>query len=86
MEKYTINQRHIMEAVIVNLSILFHQRNTEWEKMAIRKNMEDLISSMDKNRIPWKLQNSLFYIGEKYDVRSYYVGYLCNMAYKRVYA
>ena len=65
MEKYTINQRHIMEAVIVNLSILFHQRNTEWEKMEIRKNMEDLISSMDKNRIPWKLQNSLFYIGGK---------------------
>lgn len=86
MEKYTINQRHIMEAVIVNLSILFHQRNTEWEKMEIRKNMEDLISSMDKNRIPWKLQNSLFYIGEKYDVRSCYVSDLCNMAYNRAYA
>ena len=54
--------------------------------MEIRKNMEDLISSMDKNRIPWKLQNSLFYIGEKYDVRSYYVSDLCNMAYKRAYA
>ena len=64
MEKYSINQRHIMEAVVVNLSILFHQRNTEWEEMEIRKNMEDLISSMDKNRIQWKLQNSLFYIGE----------------------
>ena len=37
MENYTINQRHIMEAVVVNLSILFHQRNTEWEKMKIRK-------------------------------------------------
>ena len=86
MEKYSIDQRHIMEAVIVNLSILFHQRNTEWEEMEIRKNMEDLISSMDKNRIPWKLQNSLFYIGEKYDVRSYYVSDLCNMAYKRAYA
>lgn len=85
MENYTINQCHIMEAVIVNLSILFHQRNTEWEKMEIRKNMEDLISSMDKNRIPWKLQNSLFYIGEKYDVRSHYISDLCEMAYSRAY-
>lgn len=86
MEKYTINQRHIMEAVVVNMSILRHQRNTEAEKMEIKKNMEDLISSMDKNRIPWKLQNSLFYIGEKYDVREYYISDLCNMAYNRVYA
>lgn len=86
MEKYTINQRHIMEAVIVNLSILRHQQNTEAEKMEIRKNMEDLISSMDKNKIPWKLQNSLFYIGETYDVRKCYVDDLCNMAYNRVYA
>ena len=31
MEKYSINKRHIMEAVDVNLSILFHQKNTEWE-------------------------------------------------------
>ena len=60
--------------------------NDYWEKMEIRKNMDDLISTMDKNRIPWKLQNSLFYIGEKYDVRSYYVSDLCNMAYKRAYA
>ena len=45
MENYTINQRHIMEAVIVNLSILFHQRNTEWEKMEIRKNMDDLVQN-----------------------------------------
>ena len=86
MEKYSINQRHIMEAVVVHLSILFHQRNTEWEEMEIRKNMEDLISSMDTNRIPCNLQNSLFYIGDKYEARSYYVSDLCNMAYKRVYA
>lgn len=86
MEKYTINQRHIMEAVVVNLSILFHQRNTEWEKMEIRKNMEDLISAMDKNRIPWKLQNALFYVGENYDTRRYYIGDLCNIAYSRAYA
>lgn len=86
MEKYTINQRHIMEAIIVNLSILHHQRNTKAEIVEIRKNMEDLISSMDKNRIPWKLQNSLFYIGEKYDVREWYIDTLCNMAYNRVYA
>lgn len=86
MENYTINQRHIMEAIIVNLSILFHQRNTEWEKMEIRKNMEDLISSMDKNGIPWKLQNSLFYVGENYDVRSCYVSDLCELAYSRACA
>lgn len=86
MENYTIKQRHIMEAVIVNLSIFFHQRNTEGEKMEIRKNMEDLISSMDKNGIPWKLQNSLFYIGEKYDIRNHYISDICKEAYARAYA
>lgn len=86
MENYTIDQRHIMESVIVNLSILYHQRNTEWEKMEISKNMEDLISAMDKDRITWRLQNSLFYVGENYDTRSYYINDLCRLAYSCAYA
>ena len=45
--------------------------------------MDGLIEAMDRQRIPWRLQNALFYIGEKYDVRAWYLDQLLNMAQQR---
>ena len=38
---------------------------------------------MDRQRIPWRLQNALFYIGEHYDVRAWYLDQLLHMAQQR---
>lgn len=45
--------------------------------------MDGLIEAMDRQRIPWRLQNALFYIGEHYDVRAWYLDQLLHMAQQR---
>lgn len=71
------------KAVITVMSVLTFQRLTEEEREEEHKNMDGLIEAMDRQRIPWRLQNALFYIGEKYDVRAWYLDQLLNMAQQR---
>lgn len=71
------------KAVITVMSILTFQRLTAQEREAEHRNMNELITMMDRQRIPWRLQNALFYIGEKYDVRAWYLGQLLHMATDR---
>lgn len=71
------------KAVLTVMSVLTFQRLTKEEREAEHKNMDGLIEAMDRQRIPWRLQNALFYIGEKYDVRAWYLDQLLNMAQQR---
>ena len=76
-----VNQ--ICYAVITRISVLKHQFLTEREKEDSRQAIDDLINRMDRMGISWKLQNQMFYVAEKYDVRSHYLSDLLNMAVKR---
>ena len=71
------------KAVITVMSILTFQRLTKEERAEEHKNMDGLIEAMDRQRIPWGLQNALFYIGEHYDVRAWYLDQLLHMAQQR---
>ena len=71
------------KAVLTVMSVLTFQRLTKEEREAEHKNMDDLIEAMDRQRIPWRLQNALFYIGENYDVRAWYLDQLFHMAQQR---
>ena len=68
------------KAVITVMSVLTFQRLTAQEMEAERRNMDELITMMDRQRIPWRLQNALFYIGANYDVRAWYLDQLLNLA------
>lgn len=48
------------KAVITVMSVLTFQRLTAQEREAERRNMNELITMMDRQRIPWRLQNALF--------------------------
>lgn len=82
--KNDINTRHILESVLVNLSFLHHARLNDDEKRASRENMDDLIQQMDAARVPYSVQNSLFYIAQKIDVRSAYLSDMLRSAFDRV--
>ena len=71
------------KAVITVMSVLTFQRLTAQEMEAERRNMDELITMMDRQRIPWRLQNALFYIGENYDVREWYLDQLLKLATDR---
>ena len=71
------------KAVLTVMSVLTFQRLTKEEREAEHKNMDGLIEAMDRQRIPWRLQNALFYIGEPYDVRAWYLDQLFHMAQQR---
>lgn len=71
------------KAVITVMSVLTFQRLTAQEREAERRNMNELITMMDRQRIPWRLQNALFYIGENYDVRAWYLDQLLKLATDR---
>lgn len=78
------NTRHVLESVLVNLSLLSHSMLTDAETRASRENMEDLIEQMDAARVPFCVQNSLFYIAQKMDVRVCYVADMLRTAFDRV--
>jgi len=65
------------------MSVLTFQRVTAQEMEAERRNIGGLITMMDRQRIPWRLENALFYIGENYDVREWYLDQLLNLATDR---
>lgn len=82
--KTDISTRHALEAVLVNCSLLHHARLTDAERQECRANMDDLILQMDAARVPFKVQNSLFYIAQKMDIRVAYVADMLRIAFDRV--
>lgn len=76
--------RQTCNAIITVISILKHQQLTPEEVNASRALMDSLLADADKFGIPWILQNSLLYIGEVYDVRSWYIDQLFTKACDRV--
>jgi hypothetical protein len=71
-------------AIITVISTLKHQHLTPDEISAAHLHMADLLTAADALEIPWKLQNSLLYIGELYDVRDRYLDQLFTMACARI--
>ncbi len=67
------------------LSVLKHQFLEESERDILRKNMDGLISDMDKLSVPFKVQNALFWAAERYDVRTFYLNDMLNFAYEKAY-
>lgn len=82
--KTDTNTRHVLESVLVNLSLLIHARLNDDEKRASHENMDYLIRKMDEARVPYSVQNSLFYIAQKIDVRSAYLSDMLRAAFDRV--
>lgn len=74
----------IAAALVCKISILKHQSIPPEDLQSLRDDIDDLLTAADAAGIPWKLQNSLLYIGEKYDVRAYYVTDLLKIACARV--
>lgn len=79
----TVEKLNTCKAVITVMSVLTFQRLTAQEREAEHRNMDELISMMDRQRIPWRLQNALLCIGENYDVRAWYLDQLLNLATAR---
>ena len=74
----------IAAALVCKISILKHQYIPPEDLPGLRADIDDLLTAADAAQIPWKLQNSLLYIGEKYDVRAWYIADLLRMACDRV--
>lgn len=74
---------NICKAIITRASILAHCKLTPDELIDARQGMVDTLTAADRVKIPWKLQNQLIYIGEHYDVRSWYLSELLQMACDR---
>lgn len=80
----THDSRQICNAIITRISVLTHCQLTDDEKTDARAGMDDILTTADRAGIPWQLQNSLLYIGEKYDIRAWYLSDLLRMACDRV--
>lgn len=74
----------IAAALVCKISILKHQRISPEDLPGLRADIDDLLTAADAARMPWALQNSLLYIGEKYDVRAWYISDLLRMACDRI--
>lgn len=70
----------IAAALVCKISILKHQRIPPEDLPGLRADIDDLLTAADAAGIPWKLQNALLYIGEKYDVRAWYISDMLRMA------
>ena len=73
----------IARAIITRISVLTHCRLTPDEEADARQGMSDILTAADRAGLPWRLQNALLYIGEKYDVRAWYLSDLLRMAIER---
>lgn len=74
----------IAAALVCKISILKHQRIPPEDLPGLRADIDYLLTAADAVNIPWALQNSLLYIGEKYDVRAWYISDLLRMACDRI--
>lgn len=77
------DKKQICAAIITRISVLTHCNLTPDEQNDARQGMTDTLNAADRAGIPWKLQNQLLYVGEKYDVRGWYISDLLQIASKR---
>jgi hypothetical protein len=76
-------QQQCCKAIITRISVIKHQRMDSFEARAAHADMQDALLTADQLGISWILQNALLYIGEKYDVRCFYLDDLLRMACER---
>lgn len=74
----------IAAALVCKISILKHQSIPPEDLPELKRDIDDLLTAADAAQIPWKVQNSLLYIGEKYDVRAWYIADLIRIALNRI--
>jgi len=84
--EFTQEQEQVIKSTLWALSILKHCRVDEHEKKGFQEIMEINIKKMDDTGIPWRVQNSIFYIAEKMDVRSFYLSTMLKAAMERATA
>lgn len=70
----------IAAALVCKISILKHQRIPPEDLPELQRDIDDLLTAADAAGISWKVQNALLYIGEKHDVRTWYISDLMRMA------
>ena len=67
-------------SVISGVSVLKHQIVNEDERISIDGSIKFCFQQLDKIGVTFRFQNSLLYIAEKLDSRSYYLHDMLNMA------
>lgn len=70
-------------SVISGVSVLKHQIVNEDERISIDESIKFCFQQLDKIGVTFRFQNSLLYIAEKLDSRSYYLHDMLNMAVAR---
>ena len=68
-------------SVISGVSVLKHQIVNEDERISIDGSIKFCFQQLDKMGVTFRFQNSLLYIAEKLDSRSYYLHDMLNMAF-----
>lgn len=66
--------------VISGVSVLKHQITNDEERKAIDGSIKLCFQQLDKMGVTFRFQNSLLYIAEKFDSRSYYLHDMLNKA------
>ena len=67
-------------SVVSGVSVLKHQIVNDEERKAIDGSIKFCFQQLDKMGVTFRFQNSLLYIAEKLDSRSYYLHDMLNMA------
>lgn len=67
-------------SVVSVVSVLKHQTANDEERNAIDSSIRLCFQQLDKMGVTFRFQNSLLYIAEKFDSRSYYLHDMLNMA------
>lgn len=67
-------------SLVSGVSILNHQIVNDEERKSIDCSIKYCFQQLDKMNVKFRFQNSLLYIAEKFDSRSYYLHDMINMA------
>ena len=67
-------------SLVSGVSILNHQIVNDEERKSIDGSIKYCFQQLDKMNVTFRFQNSLLYIAEKFDSRSYYLHDMINMA------
>ena len=76
-------QQQCCKAIVTRIRVIKHQQLSTHEARAAHADMQDALLTADQLGISWNLQNALLYIGEKHDVRCFYLDDLLRMACER---
>lgn len=67
-------------SLVSGVSVLTHQIVNDEERKAIDSSIKLCFQQLDKMGVTFRFQNSLLYIAEKFDSRSYYLHDMLNKA------